>query len=80
MMGFGWILAEKKITDTIPVSGKYTRISLSPDGSRLFLTDAAKKELSIIEITQIYDIAIGASPVIGKADAPVSIVAFLDFQ
>ncbi len=71
---------EKKVTDTIPVTDSFTRIALSPNGESLFLTNPKKKEITIIQVTPIYDIKIGQSPVIGKPDAPVSIVAFLDFQ
>jgi DNA-binding beta-propeller fold protein YncE len=71
---------ENKVTDTIPVTEPFTRIALSPDGERLFLTNPDKKEITVIQVMPIYDIEIGQSPVIGRPDAPVSIVAFLDFQ
>jgi len=71
---------ENKVIDTIPLTGKFSQIALSPDGGKLFLTGAKKKQLSIIQISQVYDIEIGRSPVIGKADAPVSVFAFLDYQ
>lgn len=73
-------VSENKITDTIPITGNYSEIALSSDGEKLFVTDPESKELSIIEISEVYDIPVEQSPVIGKSDAPVSVVAFLDFQ
>ena len=73
-------LRENKATDTIPIKGEFTQISLSPKGEQLFLTDTKAKEVSIIRISEIFDHKIGGSAVIGKADAPVSVFAFLDYQ
>ena len=71
---------ENKVIDTIPVKGDFTQIALSPGGGKLFLTGARDKQLSILQITQSYDIKIGQSPVIGKPDARVTVFAFLDYQ
>ena len=71
---------ENKVTATIPLKDDFTQIAVSPDGERLFLTKTQGKQLSVIQVSQIYDIAVGTSPVIGNADAPVTIFAFLDYQ
>lgn len=71
---------ENKVTGTIPLTDDFSQIAISPDGAHLFLTKTAGKQLSIIQISQTYDIAVGKSPVIGKADAPVKVFAFLDYQ
>jgi DNA-binding beta-propeller fold protein YncE len=71
---------ENKIIDTLPVTDKFSQIALSPDGEKLFLTHTTKKHLSIIQLTQIYEIEVGQSPIIGKVDAPVSVFVFLDYQ
>ena len=73
-------LRENKVTDAIPVKGKSSQIALSPDGEKLLLTDTENRQVSIIKISEIYDIKVGQSPVIGKADAPVHVFAFFDFQ
>ena len=73
-------MTESKVTDTIPVTGSFSRIALSPDGETLLLTDAKNKQLSVIRVTPVYHIEIGLSPVMGKADAPVTIFAFMDYQ
>lgn len=73
-------IPENKITDTIPITKNYSQIVLSNDGEKLFVTDPESKDLSIIQVSEIYDIPVDQSPVIGKSDAPVRVVAFLDFQ
>jgi DNA-binding beta-propeller fold protein YncE len=73
-------IREGKVTDTIPLTGSFSQIALSPDGETLLLTDAKNKQLSVIRVTPVYDIKIGQSPVIGKTAAPVSIFAFMDYQ
>ena len=71
---------ESRVTETIPVKGEFSNIAISPDEEKLFITDTEKNQVSIIQISQVYDIPIGKSPVIGKANAPVNIFAFMDFQ
>ena len=73
-------IREGKVTDTIPITARFSQIALSPDGETLLLTDTEKKQLSVIRVTPVYDMKIGQSPVIGKADAAVSIFAFMDYQ
>ena len=73
-------IAENKITSVIPLTGEFSQLALSPDGEQLFLTQGTGKQLSIIQISQVYDIPKGTSQVIGKAAAPVTIFAFLDYQ
>ena len=68
------------VTGNIPLKDGFSQIAISPDGEKLFLTKARGKEISIIQISQAYDIPIGNSPVIGKKGAPVTFFAFLDYQ
>jgi DNA-binding beta-propeller fold protein YncE len=68
------------VTGNIPLKDGFSKITISPDGEKLFLTKARGKEISIIRISQVYDIPIGNSPVIGKKGAPVTFFAFLDYQ
>ncbi len=69
-----------KITDSIPLAGKFTEIALSPDNTRLLLTNTKEKQVSIVQVSQIYDMEIGQSPIIGDKDAPLSLFVFFDFQ
>lgn len=71
---------ENKVTGSIPLEGDFSQIAVAPSGEELFLTKTAGKQLSVIKVSQVYDIPVGTSPVIGKAGAPVTIFAFLDYQ
>jgi len=71
---------QNKVTGTIPLPGEFSQLAISPDGKQLFLANGTQKQVSIIQITPSYDIAIGTSPVIGNADASVTVFAFLDYQ
>jgi len=71
---------EKKVTGSIPLEGDFSQIAVAPNGEELFLTKTAGKQLSVIKVSQVYEIPVGTSPVIGKAGAPVTIFAFLDYQ
>ncbi|MGA1790436.1 MAG: thioredoxin domain-containing protein [bacterium] len=73
-------IQDNQITDTIPLTGKFTQIAFFEEGERLFLTDRESKRLSIIQLSTIYNIEAGQSPIIGDKDAPVSVVAFFDYQ
>jgi len=75
-----YFIREGKVTDTIPLTGSFSRIALSPDGQTLLLTDTQNKRLSVIRVTPVYNIKIGQSPVVGKAGAPVTVFAFMDYQ
>jgi DNA-binding beta-propeller fold protein YncE len=41
-------IREGKVTDTLPITGRFSQIALSPDGETLLLTDTEKKQLSVI--------------------------------
>ena len=73
-------VSQNKVTGNIPLTGDFSQIAVAPSGEQLFLTNAAGKQLSVIQISQVYDIPVGTSPVIGKADALVTVFAFLDYQ
>ena len=71
---------ESKVTDTVPLKENFSQITLSPDESTFFLTNTQSKKISLMQISQSYEIEAGKSPVIGKEKAPVTVVAFLDYQ
>ena len=71
---------ENKVTGNIPLTGDFSQIAVAPSGEQLFVTNTAGKQLSVIQISQVFEIPKGTSPVIGKADAPVTVYAFLDYQ
>ena len=73
-------IERNEITDKIALTDDYSHMSVAPDGESLFLASTDGKKVSIIKISTVFDIEIGRSPVIGDKNAPVRIVAFLDFQ
>ena len=84
ILGDGKILiyssAQGKVTDTIPVKGNFSEITVSPKDDSLFLTDEKAKKLKVIQITKVHEIPVGNSPIIGEKNAPVTVYAFLDYQ
>ncbi len=73
-------MPKKELVESIPLQGHFSQVTIGPDDETLFLTDAANKKVSIAKVTPVFDIKIGHSQVIGKADAKVSIVVFSDYQ
>lgn len=63
---------ERYIPDTIPPNG----IDIAEGLKEVALRKQRQREAE----TMVYDIEIGSSPVLGPADAPVTIVEFADFQ
>lgn len=70
----------RRIMGFLPVGKGYSRISVTPAGDMLLLTESEKKQISILQVVQVFDISPGNSPLIGNPDAPVMLTAFLDFQ
>lgn len=75
-------IAEGRITDAIPLEKKHNSISIAPKEGTILLTRGTlfSKSISVIEISQTFDLPIGTSPVIGKPDAPVTLTVFTDYQ
>lgn len=73
-------LQENKVSDKIPLTEQFDRILLSADEASVLLTKPQSREITMLQIMQVYDIPTGKSPIIGNPKAPVSVVAFLDFQ
>ncbi len=71
---------EKKVTDTIPITSNYSQIAVTPDGGKLLLTDKEKNQISVTQVTPVFDIKVSESPIIGNKGAKVHVFAFLDFQ
>jgi len=73
-------LQSGKVTSSIPINDNFSKIALSADGEMIFLTDNKNNQISVMQISEIHDIKIGQSAVLGKKDAKVNLVAFLDYQ
>lgn len=68
------------VTDRIVLQQAFDSIALAPDEETAFLTDSGSKRFATLQISRLYEIPAGSSPVIGKPDAPVTVTAFLDIQ
>lgn len=73
-------LQENKVMEKVPLAESFERIILSADESTVYLMRPQTKHIVRMQISQIHQIETGKSPVIGNPKAPVSVVAFLDFQ
>lgn len=71
---------KNKVIENIELNENFSQITLSPNGETLFLTNSEKKQLTIIKISQIFNIPISDSPIIGNINAKVNIYAFIDYQ
>ncbi len=69
-----------ELVNKLPLAGNFSRLTLSPDGGSLYLTDSVAKQVTIMQVSEIFNIEIGQSFIIGNKNAPVHIVAFLDYQ
>ncbi len=64
----------------IPVPKTTIAIDIAPQGEALYLVDGKNKSLTSIALDYVRDINIADAPFKGKADAPVTIVLFTDFE
>jgi protein-disulfide isomerase len=71
--------AEGQELGEIPVDQSTVAIDIAPRGEMLYLVDQ-NQNYKALDISFAKDIDVSGSPVKGKADAPVSIVVFSDFQ
>ena len=72
--------AKGTLENTIEVGKSVDSFNISPDGSKLYISNKADKTIDIINVSFIYDFNIVNSPIKGPADAPVVIAVFNDFQ
>jgi hypothetical protein len=65
---------------SFPVDPGVTAIDTDVRGENIFLVDREKKTLRKISVDFVSEIDITGSPFKGKADAPVTIAVFSDFE
>ena len=70
----------KAVIDRIPVDKGVDKITVSPKGDKLFVTNVKGKTLSVINVKILYQIDVKGSPFKGPANAPIVIAVFEDFQ
>ncbi len=71
---------KKALAGRVPVDLDANRITVSPKGDRLFVTNLKKKNFSVINVSFRYQFDLTGTPFLGSADAPVVIAVFEDFQ
>ena len=69
-----------EIIKTIPIEEGFDRLTLSPQGNTLIVTNSKEQTLKIIRIEQVYEINTSGLPHKGPENAPVTIVVFSDYQ
>ena len=72
--------AEGKKLGELPVDADTIAIDIAPRGEMLYLLNGKTNSYTAIEISISQKIDITGSPVRGKADAPVTLVLFSDFE
>ena len=65
---------------SVPVDKSTTSIDVSPQGDKLYTVSANAKHVQQINVDFVMQIDISGSPFKGKANAPVAIVEFSDFE
>ena len=72
--------SDGKLEDTISVGKGVESIKVGPREDVLLLTRGKDKTVQIITLDFIQEINISGSPFKGKADAPVAVATFNDFE
>lgn len=69
-----------QLNDTINVGSHIDQIRVGPGGEQLFATSRQNKTVEVIALNFIRKINVSGSPLRGRADAPVTLTVFSDFQ
>ena len=69
-----------KLEDTIKVGAHIDQIRVGPGGEQIFATSRQNQTVEIISLNFIRKINVMGSPSKGRADAPIIVTVFSDFQ
>lgn len=69
-----------QLKDKFTVGRHFDRIQVGDKEEQLFLTDSLKGSIQEISLTFIHDFNLTDAPFLGLKEAPISIVAFMDYQ
>ena len=72
--------ANGQIQERFQADPDVTTLEVSPDGKRLYLGNAKRNELQLIDLSVVYELPVNNSATKGPDDAPVTLVLFDDFQ
>jgi hypothetical protein len=65
---------------TVPVDKGVTAIDIAPRGEVLYLINSEAKTFTSVAVSFVTPIDVTGAPFLGKADAPVVLAVFSDFQ
>lgn len=69
-----------KLQGRIPVGEGVTAIDIAPQGEALYLIDNKANSFTRVSVGYMYEVDVTGSPIMGKADAPVTVAVFTDFE
>ncbi len=72
--------ADGNLLGKIAVKKGVSAIDIAPRGERLYLLNDNDNSFTDLSVDFVVDIDVTGSPFLGKADAPVTIAVFTDFQ
>jgi DNA-binding beta-propeller fold protein YncE len=68
------------LTEKFQAGKDAERISVAPDGERVYVTYRQGKRVDVVQIDYVRDINLAGAPTKGPERAPVTIAVFSDFQ
>jgi DNA-binding beta-propeller fold protein YncE len=69
-----------ELEDTINVGAHIDQIRVGPGGEQLFATSRQNQTVEVIALNFIRKINVSGSPIKGRANAPITLTVFSDFQ
>jgi hypothetical protein len=72
--------ADDKIVNRIPIDKAFDRMAYVKEKNALVVTSHAGNQLQIIQLDVVYQFTLSGLPYKGPRDAPVTLVAFGDYQ
>ena len=72
--------AQGRTEGTLDVGKNFSGLESSPAGDKLYLIDSASNAVQVFAVNFVQQISEKGSPIKGKAEAPVAIALFSDFQ
>jgi len=72
--------AQGALLEQLKVAGDAERLSVNPQGDRIFVTRAGQAELQMVDLAYVQELPVINSPIKGPENAPVTMTVFSDYQ